>query len=84
MKHGSFGGPELATDEYFSAGSDAFRGYVWKLPDNSEMIERRQKVSADDWGADDSLSHIGFSEGQRTPRYVAVDLSIPTFRLNGM
>lgn len=58
-QHGSFGGPGLAIEEYFSAGSDDFRGYVWKLPDAAEMIERRQKVSADEWAAGDSLPDVG-------------------------
>lgn len=58
-QHGSFGGPGLATDEYFSAGSDDFRGYVWKLPDTAELIERRTAVDADNWETRYSPNEVG-------------------------
>lgn len=83
MKHGSFGGPGLATDEYFSAGSDDFRGYVWKLPDTPELIDRRKLFNVDEWAIHDSPDEVGFSEGRWEPRYVPVELPIPVFRLNG-
>jgi WD repeat-containing protein 22 len=83
MKHGSFGGSGLTKDEYYSAGSDDFRGYVWKVPDIADLIERRLEVSANDWVAQDSPQNIGFSEGMWEPRYVPADLSRPIFRLNG-
>ena len=46
-------------DDYFSSGSDDFRGYVWKIPDTAEITDRRQKVSLDNWSAHDSSYDIG-------------------------
>ncbi|KAI0789582.1 WD40-repeat-containing domain protein [Abortiporus biennis] len=49
IKHGSFGGPGLSTDEYYSAGSDDFRGYIWKIPDLETLRLNRERVSAKQW-----------------------------------
>lgn len=49
----------MATDEYFSAGSDDFRGYVWKLPDAAEITQRREKVCADNWAVHDLPYDMG-------------------------
>jgi WD repeat-containing protein 22 len=49
FKHGSFGGPGLDNDEYYSAPSDDFRAYVWKLPHLADLGDRRVEFSASEW-----------------------------------
>lgn len=48
-QHGSFGGPGLDGDEYYSAGSDDFRAYVWKIPSTETLLEARETLSSEDW-----------------------------------
>ena len=36
-------------DILYGAGSDDFRGYVWKIPDLSTLLGLRQAISADEW-----------------------------------
>ena len=48
IKHGGFGGA-LETDYLYAAGSDDFRGYVWKIPPLSVLEEQRKVFSADEW-----------------------------------
>lgn len=49
IKHGSFGGPGLETDDLYGCGSDDFRGYVWKIPPLSVLKERRKEFSINEW-----------------------------------
>lgn len=49
IKHGSFGGPGLVTDDLYAAGSDDFRGYVWKIPPISMLEEQRKVFSVNEW-----------------------------------
>ena len=49
IKHGSFGGPGLKTDDLYGSGSDDFRGYVWKIPPLSVLEEQRRVFSANEW-----------------------------------
>ena len=49
VKHGSFGEPGLDDDGYYSAGSDDFRAYVWKIPSTTDLLESRQVIPATDW-----------------------------------
>jgi DDB1- and CUL4-associated factor 5 len=49
IKHGSFGGPGLETDDLYAAGSDDFRGYVWKIPPLSVLEEQRKVFSVNEW-----------------------------------
>ena len=49
VQHGSFGGPGLDSDEYYSAGSDDFCAYVWKVPGVEELRLARETVSANRW-----------------------------------
>ncbi|KAG8905300.1 hypothetical protein FRB99_000273 [Tulasnella sp. 403] len=44
MKHGSFGG-----SDYYSAGSDDFRSYIWKIPPKSYLEEHRRPMTSSDW-----------------------------------
>lgn len=49
QQHGSFGGPSLTSDAYYGAGSDDFRGYVWKVPETSILLEQRREIGVDRW-----------------------------------
>jgi WD repeat-containing protein 22 len=46
-------------DDYYCAGSDDFRGYVWKMPGAAELAELRREVSVDDWLTQDYPDVIG-------------------------
>jgi len=48
-QHGSFGGPSLVSDVYYGAGSDDFRGYVWKIPEAPVLLEQRREIGVDRW-----------------------------------
>lgn len=52
-QHGSFGGPSLISDAYYGAGSDDFRGYVWKIPETPGLLEQRKEIDADHWSLED-------------------------------
>lgn len=49
IKHGSIGRMGSANDDYFCAGSDDFRAYVWKLPSSQELLDSRREVSPAGW-----------------------------------
>ncbi len=49
LQHGSFGGPGLDSDDMYAAGSDDFRGYVWKIPSISQLTSARKELSGEDW-----------------------------------
>lgn len=36
-------------DDYYSAGSDDFRAYVWKIPDLKELKQRRETIAYERW-----------------------------------
>lgn len=36
-------------DIFYGAGSDDFRGYVWKIPELSTLLGSRQEINADEW-----------------------------------
>lgn len=59
IKHGSFGGPSLETDDLYVAGSDDFRGYVWKIPPLAVLEEQRKILSVSEWEIYPSLTEIG-------------------------
>ncbi|KAF5382441.1 hypothetical protein D9615_002712 [Tricholomella constricta] len=83
IKHGAFGGIGLDDDEFYSAGSEDFRGYVWRIPSLSELADRRVEISADDWASREWPNTIAFAEGLNAARFVPVDLSTPFCRLTG-
>ncbi|TFK40763.1 WD40 repeat-like protein [Crucibulum laeve] len=83
MKHGTFGGPGLDTDEYYVAGSDDFRGYIWKIPPLSELIERREELTADNWLTHDFRQTIAFTQSLEGNKFVPVELPTPACRLTG-
>ncbi|KAF7796301.1 hypothetical protein EIP86_007478 [Pleurotus ostreatoroseus] len=82
VQHGSFGGPGLDSDEYYSAGSDDFCAYVWKVPGVEELRLARETVSANRWK---SLGEerIAFTAFPTKDRHIPVDLSTPLARLAG-
>ena len=47
-------------DDMYGAGSDDFRGYIWKIPPLGQLTDQRQTMSADEWMSSDS-SRIGKS-----------------------
>ncbi|KXN81788.1 DDB1- and CUL4-associated factor 5 [Leucoagaricus sp. SymC.cos] len=85
MKHGSFGGPGLDSDEFYAAGSDDFRGYVWRLPPTSELVSQRREFSPTDWQTQDNQGSeiTGFTSAVREKMYIPVALSTPLCRLTG-
>ncbi|KAJ3573186.1 hypothetical protein NP233_g2603 [Leucocoprinus birnbaumii] len=85
MKHGSFGGPGLDSDEFYTAGSDDFRGYVWRLPSTSELVSQRQEISSNDWENQESTGSrlTGFTSGTREIKYLPTAISTPLCRLTG-
>jgi len=36
-------------DILYGAGSDDFRGYVWRIPELSTLLGLRQEINADEW-----------------------------------
>ncbi|KAI0648164.1 WD40 repeat-like protein [Trametes meyenii] len=83
MKHGSFGGFGLDRDDYFAHGSDDFRAYVWKIPTEAALLERRDVVNHHEWDCSPRSGEIGYAESYLSPRYVPVELSVPHTRLAG-
>ncbi|KAG8214532.1 hypothetical protein J3R82DRAFT_9592 [Butyriboletus roseoflavus] len=50
MKSGAFGGPGMnEEDNFYGAGSDDFRGYVWRIPELSTLLGFRQEINTDEW-----------------------------------
>ncbi|KAF8634162.1 hypothetical protein AX15_001030 [Amanita polypyramis BW_CC] len=83
MKHGSFGGFGLDSDDLYVGGSDDFRGYVWKIPPLSELLGQRQIVSPRNWESGSHLGAVAFTRGNRDDKYIPTQLSRPFCRLTG-
>ncbi|KIL68001.1 hypothetical protein M378DRAFT_191493 [Amanita muscaria Koide BX008] len=83
MKHGSFGGFGLETDDLYVAGSDDFRAYVWKLPPVPELLEQRQIISERDWASDPWEGGVAFTRRCDDVKCIPVEISRPLCRLNG-
>lgn len=71
----------MDSDEYYCGGSDDFRGYLWKIPEVSNLIEERREIPPDQW--DNSADTTGFSQSGLSNRYVPVEISEPVYRLTG-
>ncbi|KAL7280024.1 hypothetical protein ACG7TL_006438 [Trametes sanguinea] len=82
-KHASFGGLGTDQDSYYAHGSDDFRTYVWKIPDDASLLECRKVVSHLNWDLCPNPGEIGYAQSYTSPRYVPVELSIPHTRLTG-
>ncbi|KAG6831737.1 hypothetical protein H0H87_004006 [Tephrocybe sp. NHM501043] len=81
--NGAFGSFDLNGTEFYSAGSEDFRGYVWKVPDVARLEDQRVEVSADDWASQNWSNTVAFTNGSNAPRYIPIDLSTPHCYLNG-
>ncbi|KAG6809995.1 hypothetical protein H0H92_013777 [Tricholoma furcatifolium] len=80
----SFGNFGLDSGDFFSAGSDDFRGHVWKIPSIERLTGERIELSADDWMTQDWPHTTGFTNGRSDGlRYIPVDLSTPYCYLHG-
>lgn len=58
-QHGSFGGPGFDSDQFYCVGSEDFRAYVWKVPELSELAERRIEISSLDWSTQEWANVTG-------------------------
>jgi len=84
MKHGGFGGPGLETDDLYVAGSDDFRGYVWKIPPLSVLEEQRKIVSINEWENCRSVTtEVAFTKSKQDTKYLPKEISTPLCRLSG-
>jgi len=83
MKSGAFGGPGVNEDILYGAGSDDFRGYVWKIPELSTLLGFRREISADEWMAHEWTGSCAYSESQFATRYIPLQIDTPLCRLNG-
>ncbi|CDO77143.1 hypothetical protein BN946_scf184657.g18 [Trametes cinnabarina] len=59
MLHGSFGSLGTDRDSYFALGSDDFRGYVWKIPDEAYLLQCRSVVDHKVWDICPNPGEIG-------------------------
>jgi WD repeat-containing protein 22 len=84
MKSGAFGGPGMSEDILYGAGSDDFRGYVWKIPELSTLLGFRQEISADEWMTHEWTGACAYSESQWATRYIPLQIDTPLCRLNGV
>ncbi|KAI1793347.1 WD40 repeat-like protein [Ganoderma leucocontextum] len=83
MKHGSFGSLGSDRDMYYAQGSDDFRTYVWKIPEESALLESRMVVEHSDWMKARRPGELGYSATLLGPRYVPQEISTPLARLTG-
>ncbi|KAI0917455.1 hypothetical protein AcV5_007938 [Taiwanofungus camphoratus] len=83
IKHGSFGNMGLGEDQYYSGGSDDFRAYVWEIPDNSQLLQHRERIEVNDWAKIENPDIVAFASARLQPRYIPVELSTPLCRLSG-
>ncbi|KIJ62541.1 hypothetical protein HYDPIDRAFT_30150 [Hydnomerulius pinastri MD-312] len=83
MKSGAFGGPGMNEDVLYGAGSDDFRGYVWKIPELSVLAGLRRKIKVNEWFAQEWDDVSAYSEGQWSTRYIPLQISTPLCRLDG-
>ncbi|KAL1745791.1 WD40-repeat-containing domain protein [Schizophyllum fasciatum] len=78
MKHGSFSG-EAFQGKYYAAGSDDFRGYIWRIPDINELLERRVVIPRNEPFPRDTVAYTGLNSDS----YVPVSLTKPVCQLTG-
>ncbi|KAJ8593937.1 WD40 repeat-like protein [Rhizopogon salebrosus TDB-379] len=83
MKSGAFGGPGMDEDDMYAAGSDDFRGYVWKVPPLISLQGLRNEITARDWYAREWPNIVAFAEGKWESRYVPFEIRTPLAQLNG-
>jgi DDB1- and CUL4-associated factor 5 len=98
IKHVSFGGPPSVspsnfssdltpstnTDQYLATGSDDFRGYVWRIPPTSYLMENRKEISNNGDGWKPPPDHFGYvTSALDDALQVPIVLDRPAFRLGG-
>ncbi|KAL0960803.1 hypothetical protein HGRIS_005819 [Hohenbuehelia grisea] len=83
MKHGSFGSLGADEGQFYTHGSDDFRGYLWRLPVTPKLQGCRQEFSADEWEAGGSSDTVAFVEHPFGSRHQPVEISTPHCRLTG-
>ncbi|KAF8133718.1 WD40 repeat-like protein [Boletus edulis] len=83
MKSGAFGGPGMNEDILYGAGSDDFRGYVWRIPELSTLLGLRQEINVDEWMSHEWTGACAYSESQWATRYIPLQIDTPLCRLNG-
>ncbi len=62
VQHGSFGSLGSDQDLYYVNGSDDFRTYLWKVPDEAALLEGRSVVEFSDWARNRRPGEIGESQ----------------------
>ncbi|KAL1950693.1 hypothetical protein VTO73DRAFT_5817 [Trametes versicolor] len=83
MKYGTFGGFGSDRGNYYAHGSDDFRTYLWKIPDEAALREQRVVIDHSNWDTCADAGQIGYAESYFSPRHVPVELSVPHARLTG-
>ena len=61
VQHGSFGSLGSDRDSYYANGSDDFRTYLWKVPEEAALREARSVVDYSDWTKNRRPGEIGES-----------------------
>ncbi|KAI5897082.1 WD40 repeat-like protein [Schizophyllum commune H4-8] len=80
MKHGSFSG-QASKGKYYAAGSDDFRGYVWRIPSVEELLEGREEVRREEGVPEGVIAYAG--PGTNSKAYIPVALTKPVCQLTG-
>lgn len=87
VKRGSFGFEAQAGALYYTAGSDDFRGYGWRIPRIQDMLDARASMPYNDW-----IMHETAGSSEVWFRYALhgsdemvrpVELAQPVFTLEG-
>ncbi|KDQ62603.1 hypothetical protein JAAARDRAFT_171107 [Jaapia argillacea MUCL 33604] len=81
IKHGTFSDSIYDNDQFYTTGSDDFRGYVWKIPDLGKLVDSREEISFDEWIQRPNT--IAFASKTWEPRYIPQELSTPFCTVNG-
>jgi WD repeat-containing protein 22 len=83
VKHGSIGGRySEGGEEYYCAGSDDFRAYIWKLPSSEKLLSLRKQVDSGQWSHENS-GQLAFLDRETGDRFLPDNLDTPLSRLTG-
>ncbi|KAG6883817.1 hypothetical protein C0992_007701 [Termitomyces sp. T32_za158] len=80
IKNGAFGSFRSNSDEFYCAGSEDFRGYMWKIPTADRLADQRIEVSADDWASKSWSNVTAFTYGRETPSSTPTSPCAPNLR----
>ncbi|KAG8959868.1 hypothetical protein FRC00_001179 [Tulasnella sp. 408] len=84
MKHGSFRSNGGTT--YYTAGSEDFRAYIWKVPPAQQLKEQRRPMTTEEWlsGRSGETSGVfAYAPDRSTTPLVPVNISTPAGRVEG-